>query len=113
MTVDGHGAEAIARELSQLLQTEANTRTVFGEPVKLEARTVIPVATIEIGAGGGGGVADSFVARGLRGVVAKAKRIVLGASAAGAGGGIAVKVRPVGYLTEENGRVVFNAIDAP
>jgi uncharacterized spore protein YtfJ len=107
---NGHTAEAIARELSHVLQAEANTRTVFGDPIKLESRTIIPVATIEIGAGGGGGIGQGFAFEAMKGAIETAKRIVPGGRGAGGGGGLGIKVRPIGFLTEEQGHVVFTAI---
>jgi uncharacterized spore protein YtfJ len=107
---NGHGAEAIARALGHALETEANTRTVFGDPIKLETKTIIPIATIEIGAGGGGGVGQGFAIEAVKGAIETARRIVPGGRGAGGGGGLAIKVRPIGYLTEEDGHVVFTAI---
>jgi uncharacterized spore protein YtfJ len=107
---NGHSVETIARELSALFQTEANTHTIFGEPIQLETRKIIPIASIEIGAGGGGGFGQSFAAEAVKEAIETAKRLVPSARGAGGGGGLGVKVRPVGYLSEENGRVVFTAI---
>ena len=106
----GHGVEAVARELAALFQAEANTHTIFGEPLALETRKIIPVATIEIGAGGGGGFGQGFAIDAVRGAIATAKKLVPTGRGAGGGGGLGIKVRPVGYLSEENGRVVFTAI---
>jgi len=106
-----HSVEAVARELAGLFQAEANTRTIFGEPIELETRKIIPVASIEIGAGGGGGFGQGLAVDAVRGAIETAKKLVP-TRGAGGGGGLAVKVRPVGYLCEENGRVVFTAIPA-
>ena len=102
--------EAVAHELAGLFQTEANVRTVFGEPLALETRKVIPIVSIEIGAGGGGGFGQGITAEALQGVVEVAKKLIPLGRGAGGGGALAIKVRPIGYLTEENGRVVFTAI---
>jgi uncharacterized spore protein YtfJ len=108
----GHAVEAVARELSSLFQAEANTRTIFGEPIELETRKIIPVASIEIGAGGGGGFGQGIAADAVRGAIETAKKLMPTGRGAGGGGALAIKVRPVGYLCEENGRVVFTAIVA-
>jgi uncharacterized spore protein YtfJ len=71
---------------------------------------LIPVATIEIGAGGGGGFGQGIAINAVRGAIATAKKLVPTGRGAGGGGGLGIKVRPVGYLSEENGRVVFTAI---
>jgi uncharacterized spore protein YtfJ len=93
-----------------LFQAEANTRTIFGEPITLETRKIVPVATIEIGAGGGGGFGQGIAIDVVKGAIETAKKLVPGGRGAGGGGGLGIKVRPVGYLSEENGRVVFTAI---
>jgi uncharacterized spore protein YtfJ len=107
-----HNVEAVARELASLFRAEANTRTIFGEPIALETRKVIPVATIEIGAGGGGGFGQGIAVDAMRGAIETAKKLIPTGRGAGGGGALGIKVRPVGYLSEENGRVVFTAIDA-
>jgi uncharacterized spore protein YtfJ len=43
------------KELLQSMLDQANSRTVYGEPVAAEGRTVIPVARIRYGFGGGSG----------------------------------------------------------
>ena len=103
---------SMVHEITQTLEHEANVRAVFGEPMKLETRVVIPVATVAMGGGGGGvralGAAVETVRRWLsRG---GETHVVPGRTLAGGGGG-GLDVRPVGFLCEENGRVVFTRID--
>jgi hypothetical protein len=47
----------------------------------------------------------------MKGALEAAKKLVPGRGAGG-GGGLAIKLRPVGYLSEENGHVVFTPIAA-
>ena len=63
------------------LQTSANVKTIFGEPIKAEGRTIIPVARVAYGFGGGP------AAEGENSSVEKA-----------AGGGGGVSARPLGIF---------------
>jgi uncharacterized spore protein YtfJ len=102
---------AVVHEITTTIEREGNVRAIFGEPMKLETRTVIPVARIAMGAGGGGvrslGAAIDTVRRWLspKRVHAEPSRTLAG------GGGGGLDVHPVGFLCEENGRVVFTRID--
>jgi hypothetical protein len=66
---------------------------------------------MEIGAGGGGGMGQGITIDVMKGALEAAKKLVPGRGAGG-GGGLAIKLRPVGYLSEENGHVVFTPIAA-
>jgi uncharacterized spore protein YtfJ len=69
--------------LAERLQT-TGVRTIFGEPISAEGRTIIPVARVAYGFGGGGG---------LSGKQAGQSRDVKGE---GAGGGGGVRAVPAG-----------------
>jgi uncharacterized spore protein YtfJ len=71
--------------LAERLQT-TGVRTVFGEPISAEGRTIIPVARVAYGFGSGGGVstADSEHSPGDR--------------QSGAGGGGGVRAVPAGVV---------------
>src|SRR5262249_13132115 len=71
----------------------ADARTVFGAPVERDGTTVIPVARIRYGFGGGSG---AKAAEGQRG--------------GGAGGG--ANIAPVGYIEMRDGAVRFRRIRA-
>lgn len=71
----------IFRNIKDKLQTSASVKTVYGEPVTAEGKTIIPVARVRYGFGAGGGtgpVADQAV------------------GATGGGGG--VEIAPVGII---------------
>jgi len=71
----------IFRNITDKLQTSASVKTVYGEPVTAEGKTIIPVARVRYGFGAGGGtgpVADQAV------------------DATGGGGG--VEITPVGII---------------
>lgn len=84
--------EAIARHIAQTIEHSGNAKAVFGEPVKLQTQTIVPVAAVVAAVGGGGGQAS-----------------ILG----GGGGGFTIRVIPVGYIHEKDGAVMFSAIEVP
>ena len=68
--------------LNDRIASSANVRSVYGEPIESHDRTIVPVAKIQYGFGGGMGNEDSKE---------------------GSGGGGAVRARPVGVV-EVDGR---------
>jgi uncharacterized spore protein YtfJ len=50
--------QKVLQSLSEGVATKATVKTVFGDPVTSEGRTVIPVAQIKFGFGAGGGGGD-------------------------------------------------------
>ncbi|HEY3445792.1 MAG TPA: hypothetical protein VGK67_05470 [Myxococcales bacterium] len=73
--------ERALKEFGEKLAEEADVRAVFGDPLKLDGHTIIPVAVVHIAlAGEGGGRAN-------------------------------LSATPVGYLCEEGERVVFKPIE--
>jgi uncharacterized spore protein YtfJ len=71
------------RSLGDHLQVGASVRNVYGDPVNVGGRTVIPIARVSYGFGAGGGVGASKEAEPERG---------------GSGGGAGMSARPVGAL---------------
>jgi uncharacterized spore protein YtfJ len=72
----------LLERIGQTVGQRAQAATIFGEAVKREGVTVIPVAKARFGFGGGGGRGD----RGEKG------------EGAGGGGGGGVAVSPIGYI---------------
>jgi uncharacterized spore protein YtfJ len=70
----------VIKEVARQLAEEADVRAVFGDPLKLGQRTVIPVAIVRI-------------------------RLTLGS-----GGLADLSATPVGFICEEDGEVVFKPI---
>jgi uncharacterized spore protein YtfJ len=113
---------AAVHDIAEMIEHEGSVRAVFGPPTKLETRTIIPVASVALGGGGGGmgslGAAiDGLRRRFLGGVTsnwlsaaAPKPREEPGRTFVGGGGG-GLDVRPVGFICEEDGRVVFRRID--
>jgi len=104
-----NGADALARiahEFAQAIHSEGNIRVVFGAPMALETHKIIPVATVEIGFGGGMGMSSggNGIAKQLGSLAHLLRR------GFGAGGGAGIKVTPVGFIHEEGERVQFRTI---
>lgn len=110
-TIQTNGMAAAVREVATMVEREANVRAIFGEPMKLESRVVIPVARVAFGVGGGGvrtlGAAIDVFKRWL----GRARQHTGPDRALVGGGGGGLEVRAVGFLCEENGRVVFTPIE--
>src|SRR5215470_131177 len=79
-------AKELMRNLVETLGTTATVKSVFGEPIYLEGKTVVPVAKVAYGFGGGFGM----------GPVAHDPEHTRKGEGAGGGGG--VKAYPVGAL---------------
>jgi uncharacterized spore protein YtfJ len=53
-----NGHHSVAGRLAERLGLSASAKTVFAEPVQREGVTVIPVAKVRYGSGGGGGIEE-------------------------------------------------------
>lgn len=101
--------EAIATQIAQVIQKEANVNAIFGEPKKIDEHTIIPVARVRValggGAGGGAGPvpakSDGEPAPGLLGT----------AKATGGGGGLDIEVQPLGFIRDGAEGATFVAIE--
>ena len=79
----------MVQKLADDLQNYASTEAIFGEPIKLNKATVVPVCKMSVGYGGGGGTGEeSGEAKG---------------SGGGVGGG--VKIEPAALIVENEGEV--------
>lgn len=75
--------------LAQQIQVHANAKQVYAEPVERDGTTVIPVARVQWGFGGGG-LGRTPLAQG--------------------GGGGGARAFPVGYIVLREGKADFQAI---
>ena len=91
---------SIIGKIGETIQNEANVKAVFGAPIQLETRSLVPVALVSVTLGGGGGGARIF-----------GKGDAPSAAPFGGGGGMTITAVPVGFLSEKDGVVVFTAID--
>ena len=78
--------------LAEKVGVHANAKTIYSEPVQCDGVTVIPVAKVRWGFGGGTGIKPD-------------KR--------GKGGGGGVQVSPLGYIEMKDGRTEYRPIHDP
>jgi hypothetical protein len=74
--------DRVLERLAQLIGATAGVKAVFGEPITRDGRTIVPVARVRWGFGGGGGSAEGPA----------------NGPASGSGGGGGAAADPVGYL---------------
>ncbi|WP_405741355.1 spore germination protein GerW family protein [Streptomyces sp. NBC_00028] len=86
----------LLERLAEKLGGKATVGAVYGEPITRDGVTVVPVARVSFGFGGGAGH-ESGAAR----------------SADGGGGGGGVDARPLGYIEIRNGTAVYKPIRDP
>ncbi len=98
--MDAIDVTTTVRQLTETLQREANVRAVFGDPISLGTRSIVPVGILRIALGGGGGSG------------AGPKQDGLDAGHGGAGAvGFGLDVVPIGFIYEKDGDVVFTRIE--
>ncbi len=83
--------EDIVEEVAAALERDGSVRAVFGEAVKLEHHTIVPVAVVT-GGGGAGGTQGEYE------------------TSFSGGMGLGLNVRPVGFIHETAQGVVFTPI---
>ena len=105
----GPVAQEIVKQIVHAFETEANVKAVFGEPVKLDGHSVIPVAAVFVSIGGGAGLGGGF-GKAVQGAVELAQRFLPRGLAGGGGGGINLWVRPVGFIHDDKDAVTFTPI---
>lgn len=82
----------LVERLAQQVQVNANAKQVYGEPVERDGTTIIPVAKVQWGFGGGG-IGRGPVERG--------------------GGGGGARAYPTGFIELRNGKAEFRPIQDP
>ena len=95
--VQRDGAELLPR-LGETIGATARASVVYGEPVEREGITVVPVAKVRYGFGGGSGRRGTEEAD---------------AAQTGTGGGAGVQAFPLGYIEVRDGRSRFRRIRDP
>ncbi len=88
----------VFRSVTDRLQDTATVRTIYGEPIVADGRTIIPVARVRFGFGGGGGNQVSPV---------ESDNGDKPSQSTGAGGGGGGEVIPVGYIEITAGETRF------
>ena len=79
------GVQEMLKEMSEPLQKSASVKNVYGEPITAHGKTLVPVAKVAYGFGGGAGVRQKDGAE-------------TGGKEEGGGGGGGVAAAPVGVL---------------
>jgi uncharacterized spore protein YtfJ len=90
--------DQFVERMAERVGAKASVRAVFGDPIERDGITIIPVAKVRWGFGGGAGRGPVAVGPGLEGRVATNGESAAGQSGAGSGGGGGVSADPVGYL---------------
>ena len=93
----GGPVDRTLERLAELVGAKANVRAVFGEPIQRGELTVVPVARVRWGVGGGSGKSDAAP----------------DGPASGSGGGGGAVADPVGFLEIAGGEATFRPIRAP
>lgn len=91
----GRPVDRFLEGLAERLGGRASVRAVFGEPIERGGLTVIPVARVRWGFGGGSGTSAG------------------GGEASGAGGGGGVAAEPAGYIEIRAGEATYRPIVPP
>lgn len=91
-----HEASTLLERLADRLAGQASVRTVYGEPISTEGVTVIPVAKVRFGFGGGAG-----------------REVGAERSGGGGGGGGGAEARPLGFIEIKEGAATFTPIREP
>jgi uncharacterized spore protein YtfJ len=84
--------QTFVERIAAVIQTSANARQIFGDPVERGGATIIPVARVQWGFGGGG-LGHGAVERG--------------------GGGGGARATAIGYIEVSDGTSVFKPIYDP
>ena len=84
--------QELIRSIIERLQSSAAIKTVYGDPVESKGKTIIPVAKVVYGFGGGSGVCKKMESE--------------NGKCEGGGGGIMVKPKGVLEITQEETRFI-------
>ncbi|MET8446816.1 spore germination protein GerW family protein [Streptomyces sp. NPDC005209] len=91
-----HTSVTLLERLADKLGARASAAAVYGEPVTRDGVTVIPVARVGFGFGGGTG-----------------REIGTAKTAEGGGGGGGLEARPLGFIEIKDGTAVYKPIRDP
>jgi uncharacterized spore protein YtfJ len=109
---DGGPIDAFVERLAERVGGRSSVRAVFGDPVERHGLTVIPVARVRWGFGGGAGRGP--VAMGPGNPTLSSTEAEVGTDAGfGTGGGGGAMADPVGYLEIGPGGATFRPIVSP
>ncbi|MBN2017057.1 MAG: hypothetical protein JW794_02825 [Candidatus Cloacimonetes bacterium] len=96
----------LIQEIKENLEKSANTRSIFGDIMKVEDMSIIPVGSFTMKGGGGGG----FGSMAMKGKfdVEETKADESGTPTGKGGGlGLTIDVKPVGYIKIKDGEAEY------
>jgi uncharacterized spore protein YtfJ len=100
-------SDAVAKKISQTLESTGGARALFGEPVTLDGMEVVPVARVSIvlgaSADGSGG--------GNAGASGRLKGLAKGSGGGQADASVRIDIEPMGYLTGSADGPAFHHLD--
>src|SRR5829696_2094047 len=106
---EGGPIDGFIERMAERVGGKASVRAVFGEPIERDGFTVIPVARVRWGFGGGSGTGPVTMGPGRTGDEVDLRD----ATGSGSGGGGGVTADPVGYLEIGPDGATFNPIMSP
>lgn len=107
----GSSIDGFVERMAERVGGKASVRAVFGDPIERNGITIIPVAKVRWGFGGGAGRGPIAVGPGIGVEGERAEtRIDDGLAGAGSGGGGGATADPVGYIEIGPDGAVFKPI---
>lgn len=103
--------EELIKRVAKMVEERATVKTVFGDPIKLDHHTIVPVAKVVLAGGGGGGGKRGGEATDPSEDAEEATEAPAAREGGGGGGGTFL-VTPLGFIHEKDGDVVFSAIES-
>jgi uncharacterized spore protein YtfJ len=95
---DPTAIDGFVERMAERIGGKASVRAVFGDPIERDGITVIPVAKVRFGFGGGAGRGPVAVGPGIEGQDSGIAGENAAMSGAGTGGGGGATAEPIGYL---------------
>jgi uncharacterized spore protein YtfJ len=109
----GSSIDGFVERMAERVGGKASVRAIFGDPIERGGITVIPVARVRWGFGGGAGRGPIAVGPGLGDDATGTTTFDEGLSGSGTGGGGGVAADPVGYLEIGPDGAIFKPIVSP
>ena len=94
------GVHQILEPLLERLHVDANIKTIYGEPIEVEGKSIIPVAKVMYGLGGGFGKAKTIDREGRK-----------EEKPAGESGGGGIRIVPIGVIEVSRDKTNFVSLD--